>query len=628
MAEVQKLEIDGVTYTIKDSTARSSAATNATNISRNTADIATQKARIDQIASLPSGSTSGDAELQDIRVGADGVTYDSAGTAVRSQISGIYDSYALLPLKAETITNKEGYYDVSGFHALSNFSAAEYTCTPGDVIYITASGNSNFAGYIFYNSSNVSVLESSKNELFLLKRVVVPQNATKLGLNKLRASGGVASALEVLKTDNEDLFPYITKSDASTLYVSKEKADSIYAKKPLKAETITNKEGYYDVSGFHALSNFSAAEYTCTPGDVIYITASGNNYFAPFLIYDSNGSVVFEYKPKNTSCERHQVTIPNNGAFIGLNHLIKTAPKISVEIIDAEDLFPLDDIDDRITVLENQGDHQWINKRVLWLGTSIPWGTALSDGTYKSYPSIVGEMLGCTVYNMALGSSMLRAGDHTRVSSSDPFGWSGRDYTLPAYSLSMTSLEKQNFIDNYSTWKDVLTNAPATLSDAEKAKILNASYEYRLSPYLSSGATPVDLFVIDHGYNDAFNPKTDTTDMLAEPTDPTDRTYFLGALRYIMNVILTDNPKAKICFIGHYENDRNPAVYLAQEKAAEVWCLPLLKTWEKIGWTQNVINGSTIQSIWCPDGIHPSSGGIDSLIRYANVIYPFIRGMR
>lgn len=81
-------------------------------------DLAVLETRMDSFVNLPQGSTTGDAELIDGRVGADSVTYNNIGTAIRTQVGNV-DSGVSTEIDLndhENIALYNGYVDSSGVH--------------------------------------------------------------------------------------------------------------------------------------------------------------------------------------------------------------------------------------------------------------------------------------------------------------------------------------------------------------------------------------------------------------------------------------------------------------------------------------------------------------------------------
>lgn len=300
--------------------------------------------------------------------------------------------------------------------------------------------------------------------------------------------------------------------------------------------------------------------------------------------------------------------------------------------------FNLSDLDVLIQS-KNLNDSYWTDKKIVWFGTSIPAGV-INPGDSQgagSYPARLGNMLNATVYNESLGSSAARIGMHGSISASDPNGYAGVPATCCLYSLSGTRAEKQDILDNWGYWQNIFTQGVSDIDPSNPDQYLDASYETKLSKYLSGGSVGTcDLYVFDHGYNDAGNLNgsdySDTTDV---PVNPLDRTYFIGAMNFLIDQIKSDDYHNKVIIISHYNDEGAFADLIeAQSYIANKWNIPFINISNKLGFSTTMsvtINGitKTLKNFWLPDTIHPASDTTGrALQHYAEVLYPMIRDVR
>ena len=387
--------------------------------------------------------------------------------------------------------------------------------------------------------------------------------------------------------------------------------------------------GYYDNNGvlnFVSDVNWLHTDlYPVETGDkLIYNGFMWFGVNAPLIcLYNSNKELVNTIYKGNTSithdrmAEGIEIIIPENVKYIAANFLNDV--NLDLRVNKNNSLFILKKYSNDINSKSG--------KTAVWFGTSIPNGYPMFFN--KSYPELVSELLDMKIYNEAVGASMCRAGDYTKVTPSDPLGWTGLTFNHIALSLSMTVAEKNEFIDNYETkWKGLISgNPPEHIDDADY--IRSMSYENKLLKYLKGGSIgEVDYYIFDHGHNDNLHLDTGSSELMtAIPNDITDRTYFIGSYGYLFKKIWDSNPHARIFIIGHYENSIESKIIVseAQKVAANIFELPLNETWKKTGWNQKIIttnkywnnshlfvegsstNNLTMTECWMADNLHPGS---------------------
>lgn len=366
-------------------------------------------------------------------------------------------------------------------------------------------------------------------------------------------------------------------------------------------------------------SAYSYAKYECEAGKTYRFSADlFGSGVALVVWYDDEGYFLDAYGVGSNSApvEYRNVDLiaPNGAVQFGMTYRDADPYIPTAQVLDVKTTLS-DYMSAYISASGIGGD--WAGKTVAWFGTSIPAG---------GWPDLLGAALGATVYNEALASSCCRAGIRSRVAGGDIYGFQDTNWAIATLGLSGTLAEKNDIVDEWATYQPFFADAPATLTPTQEAKIIGSSYETRLvANHL--GANARDIYVFDHGFNDCGSSSM-ADDATTGAVDSVDRLTFIGSVNYLVNLILEDNPKAEIFFIGHYDpaNPNRTTLVPAQKILAAHHARPILPLYEMLGWSSAVevettgywtggvwtpSGGSaqdlTTVELWLPDGVHPHS---------------------
>lgn len=359
--------------------------------------------------------------------------------------------------------------------------------------------------------------------------------------------------------------------------------------KQIDISGFTYKEGYYLLASGDekAFSSYCYCEdYIPVEGGAVYTVKDPAS--AQGVMYNAQKEVLGDIKGIDdeplTVFTTHQ-----NAAFVRLNFQIANQTKYFYKG-DANQEIDSTHIVTWLRVkpeqIEDEDDGQWSGKKIAWYGTSIPAGYPHhNDRDNYSYANKSIMQLSATPQNYCVPNGTIRL-----------YKYDGGSYGGPS------------FLD------------------------LNSAYNYQNSMVDLIGTdNEPDLFVFDYGVNDAGADQTDinmidlddpyTTEPSKLPIDTRDNKTFVGSYNFVIDKLLTANPRARFAFVTHFSNDERGGagdkdeykkMNQVIELLAEHWNAPVLKMHRKTGWVNR--DGHNLVTVYNPDGIHPyrsnrASGG-------------------
>lgn len=343
-------------------------------------ELAVERARIDQLSSLEEGSTTGDAELQDIRVGYDGTIYSSAGNAVRSQVNFLKEDLDYLSNKLKNVIVKGTYAGTSNY-LVENVSipAGDYTIS---IDNISSSDTDVSISRIFFyyeeGGSKYIDLERNTNIYLDVKFDKKVSSIRFFSSIDYTTSGGDTFTYSGFKLlSDSEIAKNISKIEKNQLNIAFNTVDVVF-----KINTSTNKIT-------------CSSGYIFTPSGYCVVTSQEKSYTSgalKYLYFDTNDSLKFESSIGNDIKIFIAIIWLQNGKFfsnVDLSKFIVNGKRIVNSIIKVGNTSDCD-YSNLQSALDNANDSQ-----------DYPVTIVLLPGTYTRISSVDG--FDCARYISIMG---------------------------------------------------------------------------------------------------------------------------------------------------------------------------------------------------------------------------------
>jgi lysophospholipase L1-like esterase len=387
-------------------------------------DLKVQKARMDTFTSLPSGSTSGNAELVDIRVDVDGNAHPNAGEAIRKQINAVGKTERKYPPNVQNGV----YINSAGRNGIDEkwFTTLPIAIRAGETIVV----HGKCPYYALYDE-NGAYIEGSYKQVFEVP-TENPQETYKVTAETnctIKVSGWYYDESDPLYQNPETVYvecenkvPHgIENNSIGYEHIKHGAIDKRHlgAKLIVKCNEIPLEQLYVmsDSNGEYSESfnsNYRSTGFIKVEPNCTYWINYEYPHTGYFYDEDKNpikwiGSAVYQTSsfshPVTDSIVRKELfTSPHNARYIRFN--VKTE-HLDTQCMGYGDLILTDEeitkssADVYLDYLRVKSKSEWFGKKFVSLGTSITWqdGHPYASGEIANgYQSVIKEKLGFGSY--------------------------------------------------------------------------------------------------------------------------------------------------------------------------------------------------------------------------------------